>query len=153
MSHLQSIIEKCHLANPKLLELSFGCRLQYGALPVIINYSRPTLDWPTYKYMTDGGQVFYDSDDRMKNWCLSRRGDNWEVEWWKILWHPITLQDILLAMWPWYSITCWGLFFMAIPWDWYERFDKLKITNIRYDMSKSPYDQSEEVLEFISKNI
>ena len=133
--HLQSIERACQKANPKLLELSFWCEVK--------------IEETKYRVIAKNGII------SSKYWIVSENDwvsdrDAWEF---KILWHPITLQDILLAMWPWYSITCWGLFFMAIPWDWYERFDKLKVTNIRYDLEKSPYYQSEEVLSFLAENI
>lgn len=59
---------------------------------------------------------------------------------------PITLQDILLAMGWAYAIDWNGNFLEIAGWDFVEFGNT-------YDLTKSPYEQSEEVLEFISKNI
>lgn len=133
-SHLQSIIEKCKLANPKLLELTPWCVVKeietwktFEVIQVVkfVNFIIRVLDWNDVK-------AFYPR----------------HVE---ILWHPITLQDILLVLWNEdYAIDGKG---NILKWDYDYDTAYHEKTWIVYDLTKSPYDQSEDVLEFISKNI
>lgn len=71
----------------------------------------------------------------------------------EIYFRPITLQDILLCLWTQFSIDWDGYIWRRYP----NSFPDLRRDEngdiIIYDLTKSPYDQEESVLEFISKNI
>lgn len=152
MSHLQSIIEKCHLANPKLLEISRGCELKRKDSFYIVTNSH-------FNENDDGSYtatiVWKEAACPMWVWINSKslQTHDYEPRKYELVWHPITLQDILLcfAKAPiqpkylhWYNDND---FLICLP------FTEERKMNCVYDLTKSPYDQSEEVLEFISKNI
>ena len=69
----------------------------------------------------------------------------------EIHFRPINLQDILLAMGEDYSFSGdWVLRKITLWWSDGSEWEELWI---KYDLTKSVYDQEESVLEFISKNI
>lgn len=142
MSHLQSIERACHLANPKLLELSFWCEVVTTcAWRFKGKYCwKAYVDWPNLWSIIDVWQEF----------LLATLH---ELE---VIWHPITLQDILLVLSS--KITIDGLWFFythtkQIKWWLAEICVGKNWTIVQYDLTKSPYEQEESVLEFISKNI
>lgn len=75
----------------------------------------------------------------------------WEME---ILWHTITLQDILLAMGDDWGIDGKWNFIRTIleKSEWF-KMKWIDYHNIWYKMNLSPYDQSEETLQFIAENL
>lgn len=157
MHHLQSIERACHLKNKDLLKLSFWCRVKYY-------YSTET-EWGTRVWI-----YVWPFDDWIKTFY------NWNSEYvrqYEILWHPITLQDILLCLWDDWAMQTWnnqhfsGQFYPKL---WYDRIhdgDGLQILRgntfwlsdmypndiPRYDLTKSPYDQLPEVLQFLAENL
>lgn len=89
------------------------------------------------------------------------------------VYRPITLQDILLCLWDDWAMQTWnnqhfsGQFYPKL---WYDRIhdgDGLQILRgntfwlsdmypndiPRYDLTKSPYDQLPEVLQFLAENL
>lgn len=175
MSHLQSIERACQKANPKLLRLEYWCRIEFVQPSKYEKYPEEFYKKNACKeeeYIWAGVWTIEYRDHSSRNDTYYHKIGKWQGGYHSyesiqtthietmvkdgkcvILWHPITLQDILLVLAKspiqpkylhWYNDND---FLICLP------FTEERKLNCVYDLTKSPYDQSEEVLQFLAENL
>lgn len=142
MNHLDYITKKCHEANPKLLELSFGCRI-----------------WNTIFVWILWQRCFYRYQNGSTDSYIMPNGvpDHWEI-----LWHPIQLSDILMALGRDYAVGGDWWFLKAgkgctFCWTGSDcmrhHYVMPKFLPVVYDLSKPLSEQSPETIQWISEQL
>lgn len=147
MSNYEIIKAACQKANPKLMELSFGCvlRRQDGVKDVeTIIYKRENRGNAAHDYLsTTGGQIFVeaiysDAQRQIKSGYITQ--NNFAADIWEILGHEPNLQDVLLAI------------YKKLEDEDQKFVMEIKTMDLmqRFDLSKSVQDQDEQTLKFIA---
>jgi hypothetical protein len=141
MTNYEKIKKACQIANPKLMDLSFGSQILYGEdheFPALfINWVSKTENEIAVLCCTFGNRKILDR------------------EWIKILGHEPQLSDVLMAlhhqkveMKVEIEVLSGGRFKF---WkEDYNKFGDFEETNTYFDLSKSVKDQSPETLQFIA---
>lgn len=135
MNSIQKIEEAVYAIRPELKELSFGCR-------IMLQGKQYTFCWlwyqegSLYKFIVDESPYMTETIDDLE-----------------IIGHPITLQDILLAMWGNWAVYKEGHIIDITPTWWSHAVYPGTHRAVVYDLRLSPYDQSEDIINFIAENI
>jgi len=133
MNSIQKIESAVYAIRPELKELSFGCR-------VMLQGKQYTFCWlwyqenSLYKFIVDESPYMTETVDDLE-----------------IIGHPITLQDILLAMSK--NLKKWDVLNAHLNSYYSLCFRSDDYPGLKdYNLRLSPYDQSKEVKDFIANN-
>lgn len=102
MTPYEQLRTRCNVLLPDRLKLEFGCEVRRDRVVDIINDVQGTGDADIWKYWTKRGHKFY--SDAVRDGKVFHGALIGEGEWWEILGKPLTIEDVLRAMPPMYSM-------------------------------------------------
>lgn len=137
--HYEHIRKICIAKNPSILDLACGCDVQrFSLITDTLLHIEAYWKWVSYtiRKWTDG-------------MLFSEKTTNDVIEDWVILWRPITLQDVLLALDYW--INNYGNFILwrsGTSEEWLFEY-----TDIIYNLSKPFHEQSDEFYKWCAEQL
>lgn len=139
--HYEHIRKVCIAKNPSILDLVMGCEVRY--------YKSSETEWWYYVWTVVWHTRDIDIDDELK---VMYNNNLFYVSDYEILGRPITLQDVLLALSE--KLDNWDTINMHINTRWQLVFRDSEYPLLYdYDLSKPLSEQSDEVLEWLSKQL